>query len=155
MILPFKTHVKGKPTHFVEKILACKMDEYRKVFIPKLHTIRRGSRWKAGMTIHMATGVRTKKYFRFNGDGIGLDKCISTQSIKIVWDQVNGHNFNSSSAINQNGRLVGVWIDGVIASYPVVAKLANNDGFDGVDSFFDWFCHDFDGQIIHWTKFRY
>lgn len=148
MILGFKTQIGGKPTYFVQKILACKMADYQDVFHPKKHTIRAGERWKAGMKIHMAIGVRTKKYFQFNGDGIGLDKVVSTQNIEIKYE-------------NTNSDFPTVYIDGqkfsifVTDDAPVLIRLALNDGFDSFGKFLDWFSSDFSGQIIHWTDEQY
>jgi len=139
MILGFKTQIKGKPTFFVQKILACKLEEYRKSFKPKLHSIRKGKRWKAGNSIQMATGVRTKKYFQFNGDGIGLDVCKSVQEIRIEH--------------NESGKFV--FIDDIQISDLWVHELAVNDGFADADDFFNWFNENFEGQIIHWTDYEY
>lgn len=54
MILGFKTHINGERINFVMKILVsvirCDISE---VITPKLHTIRAGNRWKAGMKMHM------------------------------------------------------------------------------------------------------
>lgn len=38
MILSFKTEINGKPTNFVEKILACYIEDVRKHVTPKMHT---------------------------------------------------------------------------------------------------------------------
>lgn len=148
MILGFKTMIKGKPTHFVQKILACTLSYYREEFTPKIHSIRAGERWKPGMTIHMATGVRTKEYSRFNGDGIGLDKCKSVQLIRIKYE-------------NKDSDYPIVWIDNKEYRYYerhdfiALNILAVNDGFDSFDQFCKWFSSDFEGQIIHWTDFKY
>lgn len=147
MILSFKTHIDVKPTHFVEKILACSPLCYS-FYKPKKHTIRKGMRWKAGMDIHMATGVRTKKYCRFNGGEIGLDKVISTQRIEIRYE-------------NRHSDFPNIYIDGrqfsifQKADIPVLERLAINDGFDSFGKFLDWFSEDFEGQIIHWTDETY
>lgn len=83
MILGFKTKVGGKLTLFVQKILACVMAVYAAEYIPKKHTIRAGKRWKVGMKLHLATGVRTKEYFQFNENIKGLEVCKCVQSIEI------------------------------------------------------------------------
>lgn len=46
----------------------------------KIHTIRedKHDRWRPGMTMHMATGVRTKNYKQFHEDN-----CTSVQEISI------------------------------------------------------------------------
>lgn len=147
MILGFKTQIDGEPTHFVQKILACKLEEYKKVFKPKLHSIRKVKRWKPGNSIQMATGVRTKKYFQFNGGGIGLDVCKSVQDIRIVHSQFDG----------DKGLAKGRWvfIDDIEIGDFWLHELAVNDGFKDADEFFAWFNEDFEGQIIHWTDYEY
>ena len=117
----------------------------------KLHTIREDSkdRWKVGVWMHMATGVRTKKYNCFKGD-----ICTGTQEIEIIWHR---NIFFLSK--------VAVWVDCNVIGYyypekteltdKKVIELALNDGFDSVDDFFKWFNKDYEGKIIHWTNLRY
>lgn len=116
----------------------------------KIHSIREdpGARWKAGRKIHMATGVRTKNYFCFMED-----VCWGVQPIEVK------HEIFHCEIIETL-----VWVDRLIIyhrSYEkengvvTMEKLAKNDGFDSVDDFFKWFDSDFQGQIIHWTDFRY
>lgn len=166
MILGFKTQVKGKPTHFVQKILACKIDEYRKAFTPKIHTIRGGNRWKPGNSIQMATGVRTKKYFRFNGDGIGLDECKGVQAVEIIRvDDLSFSEYEGSGYIvevhvpklNKTfSAAFRVKIDGRYLSNEEIRALSVNDGFETPEQMFWWFNLDcFSGQLIHWTDFKY
>lgn len=139
MTLGFKTEINGKPTHFVEKILACYVEDYKnKGFRPKLHTIRKGGRFKEGTKLHLAINVRArkpKKYHQFNSKIPELQYCISEQRIQII-----------------NGYVI---IDGDFISDDQIKRLALNDGFDTVDDFWDFFKEDFRGQIIHWTKDRY
>lgn len=144
MVLGFKTHIKGKPTHFVQKILACNPGGYADAFAPKKHSIRGGERWKPGMKIHMAIGVRTKDYFQFNGDGIGLDKVISTQKIEIKYENSN----SDFPTVIIDGKRFNIFVN---ADVPVLERLALNDGFESFGKFLDWFSSDFSGQIIHWT----
>lgn len=148
MVLGFKTHIKGKPTHFVQKILACNPGGYADTFKPKKHSIRGGFRWKPGMKIHMAIGVRTKDYSQFNGDGIGLDTVISTQNIEIKYENSN----SDFPTIIIDGRRFNIFVN---ADVPVLERLALNDGFESFGNFLDWFSSDFSGQIIHWTDERY
>lgn len=128
MVLGFtKTMLKGNsrvPTYFEEKI---------KQGIKK-HTIRWDSkdRWKPGVKIHFATGVRTSRYNCFM-EG----ECKGTQKIRI------------------EGR--DIWIDDVVLNWNEVDDLAMNDGFDCVDDFWAWFDQysPFTGKIIHWTSLIY
>lgn len=146
MILGFKTHFNGKQSHFVQKILACELPEYKRNFVPKIHTIRKGNRWKSGCKIHMAIHVRSKNYFQFNDGFIRLDTCISTQSINIIrkysWDI-------------DISKSVKVFIDKQKLSFYEIEKLSKNDGFDSIYDFLHFFDKDFSGQIIHWTDFKY
>lgn len=145
MVLGFKEKINGKPTLFVSKIMYGLMDQ---AFLPphlrvhpKIHTIRRGNRWKAGMSIQMATGVRTKNYHCFN-DGLPmLQTVISVQNIYInnIFDDQ-----------------YGVKVDGKELTQEQIEELAKNDGFDTVAEFWDFFkWEDFVGQIIHWTHKQY
>lgn len=105
---------------------------------PKIHTIRRGSRWRAGMSIQMAFNVRTKMYDAFNKGIAELETCISVQKIWI------------------RPVLELVFIDDRRLSAEEVETLAKNDGFDTVADFWQWFGYEvFEGQIIHWTEKRY
>lgn len=107
----------------------------------KKHTIRKdeNDRWKPGMKIHFATGVRTKLYHQFY-EGF----CKSTQKIQILWDN-----------ISLNGEFISILIDGRLIDLDEVETLAINDGFEDVSEFLNWFSEDFEGKIIHWTDLRY
>jgi hypothetical protein len=130
MILGFRTKYRGRPTNFVDKILTG----------VKIHTFRADpeNRWKAGMRIHMATGVGKKAYQGFNQ----VD-CTGTQELWI--------DFHSAL----NGLPFTVYVDDRELSDDEARELIKNDGFDTVDDFLVWFREDFDGKIIHWTDFRY
>ncbi|HBG71449.1 MAG: hypothetical protein A2W93_14450 [Bacteroidetes bacterium GWF2_43_63] len=144
MILGFKTEILGEKTHFQEKILAGVDPELRKIYVPKIHTIRSGKRWKAGMSIQMATGVRTANYNQFNKDIPELGVCKSVQDIVVEYIDALPYIFVDGKPFNPVKRI----------------DLFINDGFIGfklnpVASFFRWFHSDFEGQIIHWTDFKY
>lgn len=105
----------------------------------KIHTIRedKSGRWKAGNSIQMATGVRTKQYNCFKES-----ECISTQEIHIIYQPGIG--------------IPAIYIDGMdMWKYGGIADLARNDGFKNLPEFLDWFSSDFKGKIIHWTDKRY
>ncbi len=146
MILGFIESRNGEPTLFMLKILACVREEYRGLFRPKLHTIRRGNRWSAGAKLHLATGVRTKRFHQFAGINCsdwapGLEYCTGTQNIiiKNIFDDRNA-----------------VIVDGRELHPEEILELALNDGFETVDAFWNFFAwEDFEGQIIHWTEKRY
>ena len=116
----------------------------------KIHSMREDlhNRYREGVNLQMATGVRTKKYHQF-----AQNPCTGTQKIKIQ--------YKSTGSVN-------VFIDGVLFYYQDsrgfvseekskknMLLLAKNDGFDSIGSFFAWFNKDFSGKIIHWTPFRY
>ena len=164
MVLGFMTVLNGKPTHFVEKIWACSGD-LEQIFAPKLHSIRAGNRWKAGMAIHMATGVRTKNYNRFNGGLIGLDVVKSVQTIEItdIGEDYESYHDGRKGIIHPYITLDGVFrqtiftvkIDGRNIDGLIVKGLAINDGFETLKDFLDFFKDGFTGQIIHWTDLKY
>lgn len=100
MVLGFMTKFPwGEPTLFSEKILhGAGWGSYiekegrltqilsgnQSIYKGKIHTMRIGQRWKEGMIIHMATGVRTKKYHQFNKDIPELQRVKSVQRIDII-----------------------------------------------------------------------
>ncbi len=136
MLLGFKKYVNGQPTHFKEKILAC---VFKNGYTPKLHTIRKSKRFMPGTKLHMAYGVRTKFYEQFNYDIPELEKCVSTQEIRIEWFL--------------NGCIV--WVDDRALDEDEITELARNDGFNSLIEFLRYFNENFEGQIIHWTDLRY
>ncbi|HQU51435.1 MAG TPA: hypothetical protein PK643_00405 [Saprospiraceae bacterium] len=119
----------------------------------KPHTIRadKSNRWKPGNKIHFVINNRTKDRFQF----APVVECKSVQKIVIT------HGFNGFRYESQ------VWIDShLFAEYGCsrkdinwnekgLLKLAQNDGFDSIDAFFDYFDKDFIGKIIHWTDLKY
>ncbi len=133
--------VLGFKPQFVQKILNNS----------KIHTIREDlhDRWKVGMKMHMATGVRTKNYNKFTEQ-----ICISTQKFQIKWDIPFGEEYK--------GRLFKVFIDDrcmnnnfYLNNEPMLQVLARKDGFDTLEDFLNWFSEDFTGKILHWTYFKY
>jgi uncharacterized protein YqfB (UPF0267 family) len=104
----------------------------------KKHTIREDShsRWKTGMKMHMATGVRTKKYHQFNEETVK-----SIQEIEIITFE-----FAEETIVR---------IDGQSLRTKEIRQLAQNDGFESLFDFYVWFINGFRGKIIHWTDLRY
>lgn len=164
MVLGFKTIWNGQPTYFVDKILALVEPNFRHHHPrPKIHTIRKGQRWKKGMLLHMATGVRTPQYEQFNQGYPELERCTHEQKIEIkqvdnqdkdnleylywVWDRSKDGDMH---------YLFEVHIDGRKLLYYEITEIAVNDGFEDAESFFRWFGFaDFTGQLVHWTDKRY
>lgn len=123
MILGFKQlFSSGEPTKFREKIFEGK----------KIHSIRSGERWREGVVVHMAYGVRTKSYEMFK-----LTECTGVQKI----------------IIHPKGDLI--MVDGNGLNLYTKQMLAENDGFENYEAFQKWFEGGLTGQIIHWTDYRY
>jgi len=139
MIIGYKKQFPwGKPTNFKNKILTGW----------KRHTIREDihDRWKPGMKIQHAHGVRTKHYENFKDD-----ECTRTQIIYIGKTSTK----NNELRYKYNGVYYGVIIDGNRMDKLRIGYLALYDGFDSTDDFFRWFSNGFKGKIIHWTCARY
>ncbi|WP_379963976.1 hypothetical protein [Epilithonimonas sp. UC225_85] len=161
MILSFKTKINGKPTNFVEKIwegflqkgiqfkavemkigMEALPEDYKvKTHHPKLHTIRKDekNRWKPGNLIDFFINARTKDMFRF----APRIKVLSTQQIKI---------FHQKNSLENSAF---VYMDDKRMREKQIETLAINDGFESVESFFEYFNEDFTGKIIHWTDLKY
>ena len=126
MILGFKTKFPwGEPTNFPEKILTSK----------KLTTIRKGDRWKPGMKIHFATGVRTKEYNQF-AEGICIDASDILIEPKIKQVTIGALTLEGYIEHSFRGESL--------------ESIAIDDGFDSVEDFWKFFDNDFEGQIISW-----
>lgn len=118
----------GKPTNFEQKIMAGE----------KIHTIRKGERWRAGMLMHMNVCVRTKFQRKFLEQ-----KVISTQEVFITFI---------------NGKLE-ITVDDKYLYHNEIETLLQNDGVTR-DEFINWLLFNdledgFSGQIIHWTDLKY
>lgn len=154
MILAFKKSFPwNEPTYFKEKILLCDTcnlstqlvgaDGQLQTIFKKCHTIREGQRWKAGMTMHMAYGIRTRNYEQFNRGIRSLQVVRSVQDIEI----------------NSAARTIKIlkekdWVEFGIRNI-FQQRLAVNDGFKDVYEFWKWFDTSMSGQIIHWTDLKY
>lgn len=132
MILGFKTKFPwGTATEFIKKIL--KYEGYK----PKIHTLRGNFRFKPGMVIHFAIGVRTKLYYEFY-----KDTCKSTQTVVIV----NIPNIG----------IPYIFIDGRRLNHNEELVFAYNDGFNSIEDFARWFNKPiYSLQLINWTDFKY
>lgn len=162
MILSFKTFFPwGEETMFPEKILypvgwACvDLKVFLKegidypVYDAKIHTIRESFRIKPGTILHMATGVRSKNYYQFNKDVEGLQSCISTQGIRIYFE-------DKIVLVSQGGTTENPnHFEFKELTAETLAILIKNDGFDSEEKFWKFFNKDFHGQLIHWTDYRY
>ncbi len=117
----------------------------------KIHTFRedKHNRWKPGMRIHMATGVRTKNFNCFND----IDNCVSTQIVIITYQ--NAKRKKDEKYWPFKGLYYKISVDGKFLNNQQIIDIAYNDGFKSVDDFFTWFKDGFNGKIIHWTNFKY
>jgi len=118
----------------------------------KKHTIRedKHDRWHAGMKMHMATGVRTKKQNCFK-----LDICNGVQNIIIIWDR-SSLIMNKATVYIDNKNIGGYFPElKYFNCTSTIEQLAKNDGFYSVREFFAWFDENFTGKLIHWTDLRY
>jgi len=113
----------------------------------KIHTIREDSRnrWRKRNLIHFATDVRTPNY-----DCFKEGKCVSVQRIHIRWYTAHG----ACVYMDWNEFYYKQSYMPTMVTNRML-ELARNDGFESINDFFRWFNKDFDGKIIHWTKFRY
>ena len=183
MILPFSTHFKdGSKTNFIKKIWAglIKTDSageileqinLRLAYIresegtdhpvrcflpvsefglreirPKLHSMRedKKDRWHSGSKIHMVVFNRTKNQFQF----ASVIDCMSTQPVEMV-------NRKDYRFVSVDHRCLFERDTRMVYFTPEFFNLIENDGFEDVDQFFNWFNHDFKGKIIHWTDLKY
>jgi hypothetical protein len=165
MTLGFKTKFPwGEPTYFMQKIIASvpvpkdnpqsSPGNMFSSYAPKIHTIREGQRWKAGDLLHMATGVRTKQYHRFNEDIRELWFVKSVQRFDLKFRSPDvcilfiDKNIMYSKNAGENST--------VIHGLEWMEQFVKNDGFESIDQFFRWFKEPVDNaQIIHWTDKKY
>lgn len=174
MILGFSTELNGKPTHFIEKIWKGLKENISKEFYvvhetrmsheemtteyevdsdiyptvkAKLHTIRedKKDRWKKGMNIDFFINCRQKNMKRF----APVLPVVSTQKFKIIY-------YDNTNTVWEFPHLkFAVRVDNRRLEPAEIKILAQNDGFDSAEDFFNYFDKDFSGKIIHWTDFKY
>lgn len=117
---------------------------------PKIHSIRedKRNRWREGMVIHFAHGIRTKHYNCWHkGVCTGVQKVeIYRNSDAYYWEGDTRHRAKLDLVIK---------IDGLYLPQERNLEFAINDGFDSLEDFKGWFDKDFKGKIVHWTGIRY
>lgn len=116
----------------------------------KIHTIREDAsgRWREGMGIHFATGVRTPAFNHFRSGS-----CISIQHISMRWGMVKGKR-TLRIFIRDTREGAAPWE----MDLEQKEQLARNDGFTSFANFCrwpGWNDKNFSGIIIHWTRFKY
>lgn len=110
---------------------------------PKIHTIRKGNRFKKGDWIHPVIYNRTKRRYQFTH----TLACTNTQSFKMTYDEAMCDWYCIEPTIFIDGK--------PILDYDGIELLALGDGFPNVKSFLAWFDQDIEGQNIHWTGLKY
>ena len=166
MILPFSTNINGKETFFVQKIWGslkskCNLKDFidetptkffasfevSKNLKPKLHTIRedKNDRWKIGTLIHFYINARQKNMFRF----APVLPVVSIQKIEI---KMIGFSDGFRPWVKIDDKL---FYDVAEKLKPQMLQFAQNDGFDTIEDFFNYFDKDYLGKIIHWTDLKY
>lgn len=160
MILGYKQTFpfNGELTNFHKKIIAGRYSNSiyaSEGWTPKVHSIREDTfnRWKPGMLIQHAYGVRTKNY-----DCFDECQCVSTQKIEIKEYFINEDGYLSNSyTFFEKGvpRIFRIYVDDRLLDDCEIEILANNDGFQFTRDFLKWFNKPFTGKIIHWTDLKY
>jgi hypothetical protein len=114
----------------------------------------------------MATGVRTKQYLCFNTGITALEQCRGVQSINIIkvddlprklYDGCVYEILIPIPRLNETfSAAFRVQVDGRFLTVEEIKNLAVNDGFENPEQLFWWFdLQDFNGQLIHWTDYKY
>lgn len=122
---------------------------------PKLHTIRHDphGRWKIGMKIHPVINNRTPQRFQF----APMMVCTGIQYIQIL-NSESGRSVSIGRNADYSDR-VPIYFedddDDSVFGLKEMEVLAQNDGFESIGQFFEYFDKDFQGKIIHWTDIRY
>lgn len=168
-----KNVIGGKPTLFLEKILAglhglekfkgftlkskFPIDlDFMETCTPKVHTIRRdeGRIWNIGEQIHFVIDPRSKNRYQFTGQPFDV---VLTQKIEINYmNEINPIFTKDESKIKKGFyNELEVFVDGNALNIKEIIQLAFNDGFDSAVEFFSYFNKDFSGKIIHWTPLKY
>ena len=168
MILPFSTKINGKETFFVEKIHSGIVQNFPNLEFQlnganyefnvdalatkhaKIHTIRedKKNRWKVGNKIHFFINARQKNMFKF----APVLPVVRVQDIEIIYVPFGDKKQDARSFVRVDGRLI---YDVGQTLYSQMKEFSENDGFDCVNDFFEYFDKDYKGKIIHWTDIKY
>ena len=151
-------------TKIISKKGTCHKIEFDKSIItnPKLHTIRqdKNDRWQVGTKIDFYINCRQKSMFCF----APVLPVVSTQKVELIY-KANikeltclGITYDRTCTIRIDNKFYGdayLLSDYVVSSSYNLTAFAQNDGFDNLEDFFNYFDKDFTGKIIHWTDFKY
>lgn len=179
MILNFQKYINGKPTNFIEKIWqSCLTDgvelnandlkdslkrdmhiigDYIVGSYPaKRHTIRedKNNRWIAGMLIHFKQWA-ARPYHSENKSFAPVVKVSQVETIEIKYH--HDKEVTKASVYLSHVKIgEAIWVNCQLKNSSfTLEKLIQNDGFDTVNEFFEYFDKDFSGKIIHWTDLDY
>ena len=108
----------------------------------------KNNRWKVGTNIDFFINVRQKTMFRF----ASVLPVVRVQHIEIIYVPFGGKKQDARPFVKVDGRLI---YDVGQTLYSQMKEFAENDGFDCVNDFFDYFDKDFTGKLIHWTDCKY
>ena len=113
---------------------------------PKIHTMRRKSKreWKKGTAIHYKIWTG-KPYVEPTFAFAPTIPCDGTEACSVIYPKIKG---DYLPYVEIGERMIFQGSD-------EMELLAMNDGFDSVEDFFLYFDESWDGEIIHWTPFRY
>lgn len=102
----------------------------------KKHTIRKKASRRGDVLRHIIYPYQPSRR-----ECVLENTCVSCQHIKIV----------PSEYMNDSK----VWVNGILLTTEEVQRLAWNDGFECLVSFWLFFNEFFEGYIIHWTNLQY
>ncbi len=110
----------------------------------KIHTFRDDpkDRWKPGLFMHHATGIRSKRY-----------RCFLKNQVVSIQKAVIKNNPSFFAELE-------IYIDGRLFKGTEVNTIAVNDGFRNAYEFKAWFfkikgCKEWTGKLLHWTDKKY
>lgn len=129
---------------------------------PKYHTIREDvkARWKEGTKIDFFINVRQPNMYRF----APVLPVVSTQKVEFIWKDNTenqsclGITYDRTCTIMIDDKFYAdayLLNDWVVSSSYNLKDFANNDGFDTIEDFFDYFNENYTGKLIHWTDLKY
>jgi hypothetical protein len=118
---------------------------------PKKHTIRedKKDRWQFGYLIDFFINTRTVNMFRF-APRINVT---NIQKIEIRYNKGGGVNVFIDKKFFYYQTSFGLEWDKETKNK--MLQLVQNDGFETIQDFLNYFNTDFTGKLIHWTDFKY
>jgi Ser/Thr protein kinase RdoA (MazF antagonist) len=112
---------------------------YEKAYPAKIHTFRSNFRWTEATKIHFQIWTG-KPYNTPTFQFAPVIQCVSTQKIEIIYAEHTESPF--------------IWLDDKPFNDSIY-DISVNDGFPTLNKFNKFFNKDFEGQILHWTPYKY